>query len=145
RVIAPADAAAGHGLVLAAIRDGATVSAAVTGSTVVGLALAGPPDDQGRREILAVGVEPTFRRHGLGGSLLRACAGESACLAEVTLAERDPIGPLSRDVRATVARRLLAGAGFEIRPAEAEIRAADPGALRAMRPAAQAGSRRDRP
>ncbi|HEV8402879.1 MAG TPA: acetoin utilization protein AcuC, partial [Candidatus Limnocylindrales bacterium] len=44
RVIAPADAAAGHGLVLAAIRDGATVSAAVTGSTVVGLALAGPPD-----------------------------------------------------------------------------------------------------
>ncbi len=65
---------AGHALILAAIGDGATVAAAVLDdATVVGLAVAGPPDDRGRREILAVGVEPTYRRRGLGGALLATC------------------------------------------------------------------------
>ena len=53
RVIAPADPIAGHALVLAAIRDGAIVSAAVEGTLVVGLAIAGPTDEHARREVLA--------------------------------------------------------------------------------------------
>ncbi len=136
RVIAPADPHAGHALLLAAIRDGATVSAAVVdGTTVVGLAVAGPPDDRGQREILAVGVEPTFRGRGLAGSLLGACVadGTAPFVAEVTLAERDPIDPLPRDVRAAVARRLLDRAGFDIRPADASVHIADPGAITAVR------------
>ena len=135
RVIPPADADAGHALILAAIRAGATVSATlVGGATVVGLAAAGPPDDHGRREILAVGVAPAFRRRGIARSLLGACiTADGGYIADVTLAERDPVDPLPRDVRAEVARRLLQRAGFEIRPGEAPVRNADQGVLHAVR------------
>ena len=54
--------------------------------------------------------------------------------AEITLAERDPIEPLERAVRAAIARRLLEGAGFAITPASSDVRAADPAAFRAVRP-----------
>jgi acetoin utilization protein AcuC len=136
RVIAPADPGAGHSLVLAAIRDGATVSAAVaSGTTVVGLAVAGPPDDRGQREILAVGVAPTYRRRGLAGGLLGACVtdGSATFVADVTLAERDAIDPLDRGLRATIARRLFERQGFEIRPADEHVRIADLQAFRAVR------------
>ena len=115
------------------------MSAAVDGSLVVGLAIAGPRDDARRRELLAVGVAPAFRRRGLAGALLGSCVtgdatGEVEFLAEVTLAERDPIEPLDRALRASVARRLLERAGFEIRPTEAELERADPAVIRAVRP-----------
>jgi ribosomal protein S18 acetylase RimI-like enzyme len=141
RVVAPFDPGAGHALVLAAIRDGASVTAAVEGTEVVGLAVAGPTDDRGRREILALGVAPAFRRRGLGAVLLEACVsdrrpGDTGYQAEITLAERDPVEPLDRTLRADIARRLFEGAGFQIRPADPDLRRADPGAFSVTLPAA---------
>ncbi|MEP6637933.1 MAG: acetoin utilization AcuC family protein [Chloroflexota bacterium] len=137
RVIPPADPLAGHALLLAAIRDEAVISAAVQGTIVVGVAIAGPTDDHGSRELLAVGVAPSFRRQGLAAALLEAClaagrAGRGELMAQVTLAERDPMEPLDRGLRADIARRLLERAGFEIRPADPDIKRADPAAIRAI-------------
>jgi hypothetical protein len=69
-VIAPADPAVAHRLVLAAILDGAVVSAAAAGARVVGLAIAGPPASDGRRDLLALGVHPTDPRADLAARLL---------------------------------------------------------------------------
>ncbi|MEA2631536.1 MAG: hypothetical protein QOE66_1755, partial [Chloroflexota bacterium] len=136
RVVAPTDPVAGHALVLATIRAGAIVSAAVEGSLVVGLAIVGPMEADRRRELLAVGVAPSHRRRGLAAALLTTSTGnrphDIEITAEVTLAERDPIEPLDRATRATVARRLLERAGFAMRPSDADVRAADPGATRAV-------------
>jgi ribosomal protein S18 acetylase RimI-like enzyme len=139
RVIAPADAGVGHGLVLAAIRDGAVVTAAVEGTLVVGLAIAGPTDEHARREVLALGVAPAFRRRGLAAALLGACVsvgrpGDLDHVATVTVAERDPVEPLDVALRGRIARRLLEEAGFRVGPADDPgIRAADPSAASAMR------------
>ena len=138
RVVAAADPGEAHALILAAIRAGSGVSVAVSGDLVVGLSIVGPIDDRHRRELLAVGVAPSFRRRGLAGKVLGACLAaeprEIEFTAEVTLAERDPVEPLDRGIRAHVARRLLERAGFEIRPAaDAEIRSADPDAFVAVR------------
>jgi acetoin utilization protein AcuC len=143
RVVAPADPAAGHALIAAAIRDGAVVSAAVSGSEVVGLAIAGPLQDGVRRELLSVGVAPSFRRHGLAEALLGALVATARATdsdqvelsAEINLAERDPVEPLDRALRASIARLLLERTGFEIRPAAADIQAADPAAIQANSPA----------
>jgi len=139
RVVAPADHGAGHALIAAAIGDGAIVSAGLVGTTVVGVAIAGRSDDGPSHELLAVGVAPAFRPRGLATALLASLtsATDSAgveLLAEVTLAERDPIDPIDRGTRASIARRLLERAGFELRPVDAEVRAADPVAIRAVRP-----------
>ena len=139
RVIAPADPVDGHALILAALRAGATVTAAVEGTRVVGLAVVGPPEN-GARELLAVGVAPAFRQRGLAEALLVSAmtARDTADVelrAEVTLAERDAIEPLERGLRAEIARRLLEVAGFEIRPADRDQRQADPDSLRGVRPA----------
>jgi ribosomal protein S18 acetylase RimI-like enzyme len=139
RVVSPADADAAHALVLAAIRDGAVVSAARSGSVVVGLAIASAVEADGRRELLALGVAPTYRQRGLAGALLAALMTSSRAVetefhAEIAIGERDPIEPLDRAVRASIARRLLERAGFEPRPADADLHAADPHAIRAVRP-----------
>ncbi len=102
RVVAPFDAAAGHRLIAAAIADGAIVSAALVGTQVVGVAVAGPVSESGHRDLLALGVAPVFRRRGLAGALL---AVSPADYAEVTLAERDPVEPIDRVVRAEIARQ----------------------------------------
>jgi ribosomal protein S18 acetylase RimI-like enzyme len=139
RVIAPADPGAGHALVLAAVRDGAVVTAAVEGTLVVGLAVAGPTDEQAGREILALGVAPAFRRRGLAGALLAACVsvgrpGDVDHIAAFTLAERDPVEPLDVVLRTRIARRLLEKAGFRVGPADDPgIRSADPSAASATR------------
>jgi acetoin utilization protein AcuC len=136
RVVPPSDPSGGHVLIRAAILDGATVSAALDGSMVVGLAIAGPPGDRGGREVLAVGVAPAYRRRGLARALLGALVtnDDGGLHAEVTIGERDPNEPLERSVRGSVARRLLEGAGFEIRPADDDVRMADSAAFRAARP-----------
>jgi GNAT superfamily N-acetyltransferase len=113
------------------------VTAAVEGTTVVGVALAGPIDELGRRDLLALGVAPAFRRQGLATALLEACvaSGDAEHTAGITLAERDPIEPLDRAFRGSIARRLRERAGFEIRLSDADLRRADPGAFNALRPA----------
>ena len=73
--------------------------AAVAGDQVVGLAIAGPAAPDRRRDLLALGVAPAYRRAGLATRLL---ADSPADRAEVTLAERDPFEPL--DVRPSAAR-----------------------------------------
>ena len=136
RVIAPADPVLGHRLVAAALRDGgsAIVSAAVVGSDVVGLAVSAPADPtDGTRELLALGVAPDHRRRGIATALLKVHA-LSGSFAVVTLAERDPIDPLPRQVRADIARRLLGGAGLEISGADNAVRSIDPSAVTAQMP-----------
>ena len=137
RVVAPSDPTAGYALIRAAIADGAKVMAAVEGSIVVGLAVAGPSDNHDRRELLVLGVAPSFRHQALGTALLEACvtAGGPAAeyTADITLAERDSIEPFERGLRAHIAGRLLVGAGFRIEPADPALRGPDPAALRAVR------------
>ena len=95
------------------------MTAAVEGTIVVGLAIAGPTDANGRCELLALGVAPAFRHQGLGTALLEACVtsgtGATEYTADITLAERDPVEPLDRALRGSIARQLLVRAGFEIR------------------------------
>jgi acetoin utilization protein AcuC len=138
RVIPPADPAAGHAIVLAAIRDGASVSAAAEGTIVVGLAMTRRADDAARSDLLALGVAPAWRRRGLGATLLAARLewsrpGDVDHEALVTVAERDAIEPLDGSMRVAIARRLLTNAGFDVAPAGGAIGAADPTALRATR------------
>jgi GNAT superfamily N-acetyltransferase len=132
RVVAPMDPRAAHGLLAAALTE-STVVAAVAGSTIVGLAIAA--DRDGVSELLALGVAPGHRRQGLGTALLRALVDAVAgpMSAVVTLAERDPVEPLDRAVRATIVRRIFESAGFSIRPAEPAIARLDSGALSAVR------------
>jgi acetoin utilization protein AcuC len=136
RVVAPADAAAGHALIAAALRAPAPVgvSAAVVGADVIGLAVSLPSDPRDEsRELLALGVAPGFRRQGIGTDLLRAQA-TSGSYGTVTLAERDPIDPLRRDVRASIARRLFDAAGFDVGGVDDVVRSIDPAAITARRP-----------
>jgi hypothetical protein len=53
--------------------------------------------------------------------------------ALVTVAERDPVGPLDHELRASIARRLLERAGFSVEAAAAPLRGIDPRAIRAIR------------
>jgi hypothetical protein len=61
--------------------------------------------------------------------------GDVDLAAEVTLAERDAFDPLDVRERATIARRLLDRAGFDVAEASPEIRSIDPRAIVAQRPA----------
>jgi acetoin utilization protein AcuC len=135
RVIAPAEPAAGHALVGAALRAPvpASVSAAVVGSTVVGLAISRASEPgSATRELLALGVAPDYRRQGVATALLEAHAA-SGSFAVVTLAERDPVDPLPREARISIARRLFERAGLEISAADNAVRAIDPSAIKAWK------------
>ena len=135
RVIPPADPASGEALIAAALRApaSAVVSAAVVGSSVVGLAVSLPADPRDdTRELLALGVAPEYRRRGMATELLRAHAAPGS-FAIVTLAERDPIEPLPRDVRADIARRLFEQSGFEIHVVDDAVASIDPAAIIARR------------
>ena len=145
-VIAPADASDAHRLVAAGLRLGLHATIAVTGTTVVGAALSHRPNGSGPEEILAVGVAPAWRRRGIARELLAAhvATGDLAATgmtAEVTVAERDPLQPLDVALRRDIARRLLGGAGFDLRDATGPVRAADPFAISAVRPAATGAAR----
>jgi acetoin utilization protein AcuC len=141
RVIAPFDAASAHALVAAALgtSDGVALAAAVDGTTVVGVALsAAPAAWAGERRLLALGVAPSARRHGLGRRLLEASLsglrpGDNPMTAFVTAAERDPVEPLSRATRRDIALGLLEGAEFTVAKAPGPPGEADPGALAARR------------
>jgi GNAT superfamily N-acetyltransferase len=130
RVVAPADPAAGHVLLLAALGDGAAVSAAIAGRNVVGVAVAGLPAPDGQRDLLALGVAPAYRRAGLAARLLEASTADRA---EITLAERDPLEPFDGALRRQIAVRLLERVGFAIPSASGPTDSTDPTALVAIR------------
>jgi ribosomal protein S18 acetylase RimI-like enzyme len=128
RTIPPFDPIDSHAILAAGLRSGTRVVAAVAGSTVVGAAIA---DAAG--ELLAVGVAPPFRRQGLASSLLRALVdGRPAGIgmaATIGVAERDWVEPLDVETRRDVARRLLTGAGFELRAVSPDVSRDDPWAI----------------
>jgi ribosomal protein S18 acetylase RimI-like enzyme len=129
RVVAPADAAAGHALVAGALVSGeARAVAGLVDDVIVGLGLVG-----GGR-LLALGVAPEHRRAGLGTALLKRLAPSEAT---VTVAERDPIDPLPQAARMAIARRLLEGAGLDVRAARGMVATVDRAAITATRPAAR--------
>ena len=133
RTIAPADPGTAHRLLQAGLErpDDTVVTAAVADGLVVGVVVSTPAE--GARALLAVGVAPGHRQHGLATELLRrhvAAAGPSPRWeAALTLAERDPVEPLPRVTRTAVGRRLLEGAGFRVERPAGAVGAADPGAL----------------
>ena len=138
RVVPPLDVSIGHAIVAAAIRDGAAVTVAVEGTTVVGLAMTRHADDAARSDLLALGVAPDWRRRSLATTLLAkrlewTRPGDVDHEALITVAERDPIEPLDVGVRVSIARRLLSGAGFDLASPGGAIGSADPTALRATR------------
>jgi acetoin utilization protein AcuC len=128
RVIAPADPAAAHELIAMFLgsEHKVVVNAAVVGSSVVGLAVFGPVDwRDDARDLLAIGVAPTYRRQGMATRLLREYDG-SGVFAWLSVAERDVVDPLPRDLRAAIARKMLAGAGFKLTSADPESLRIDP-------------------
>lgn len=134
RVIVPFDTGVAHAVVLAAIRDGATLVAAVVGATVVGVALSargGPPE--AGHDLLALGVAPAQRRRGLARALLGALPVDRLHAMDATVAERDVNEPLDHDLRASIAGRLAQTAGLGRVPVEDAVRAIDPLAVRAVR------------
>ena len=140
-VLAPAHPAVAHALVVAGLLDGLRATVAVHDATVVGAVLSCRADGAARADLLAVGVAPAWRRHGLAGRLLEAhveaiAHDEVALHAEVSVAERDPLDPLDGVLRRTVARRLLERVGCRVSPAEGAVGEADPSAITAIRPRA---------
>ena len=134
RLIANLDPVAARGLLLALPHE---MTLAVDGATVVGIAASMAGDD-GSRELTLVSVAPSARRKGLATELLRrhiaaAPAAAGGWRARVTVAERDPVDPLDRQLRATIARRLLLGARFEVSRAAGDIGRADTNAIDAVR------------
>jgi ribosomal protein S18 acetylase RimI-like enzyme len=136
-VLAPASPFDAHALVAAGLNDGLRATIAIAGTTIVGAALTRGHPGSGRADLLALGVAPGWRRCGLATRVLaahvEAVSAETELDAVVTVAERDPLEPLDGGLRREIARRILTGAGFEIRPAVAPLRAADPAAFAAHR------------
>jgi ribosomal protein S18 acetylase RimI-like enzyme len=137
RTVAPFDPADALALLRAAAAGGARIVGAVTGTTLVGLAAAAPTG-QGEESLLAVGVAPGHRGAGLGKALLRQLvAGRApgvAFEARIGVAERDWVEPDDVTTRLLVARRLLEGAGFELRAPSPDLRRDDPRTIVAVRP-----------
>jgi acetoin utilization protein AcuC len=114
---------------------------AVAGTRVIGLvvsaASASGEEGEAPRAILAVGVAPGARRRGLATELLaRHLASfdpRTTWSATVTGAERDPVEPLDRTLRADMARRLFERNGFDVQPAGGPLGRADPSAIEANR------------
>jgi len=123
-------------LAVADVRDRMSVTAAVVQNVLVGAVVSAAMESGSGREILAIGVAPEHRGHGLASSMLQAHVdsfrpGDEPFAATVTVAERDPIEPLDHALRASIARRLFEGAGFEVRPAPGRLRSIDPFAIQA--------------
>ena len=117
-------------------RDRLSVTAALVQHVLVGAVVSAADAEGSARRILALGVAPEHRGHGLAAAMLRAHVdsfrpGDEPLLATITVAERDPIEPLDHALRASITRRLFEGAGFEVRPASGRIRGVDHRALEA--------------
>ncbi len=131
RTIPPFDPGDGRALLAGALADGGRAVAAVAGSTIVGVAVAAPSAAapsaarRGTETLLALGVAPAWRRDGLAAALLRALVDArpdgGSMEARVGVAERDVVEPLAIETRVAVARRLLEGAGFALRPVSPDV------------------------
>jgi acetoin utilization protein AcuC len=122
RVVSPFSSDDVGALLTGALRDDTRVIGAVAGDSIVGLAVAAA--DGG---LLALGVAPPLRRQGLGSALLRALVESQPAgvpmEARIGVAERDWVEPVDVETRIAIARRVLAGAGFEVRrPSPDELR-----------------------
>lgn len=138
RVVPPAAPPDAHALVLAALRDGARVTAAVDETRVVGVLMSRWSNDRQTNEVLALGVAPAARRQSLATRLVEAHVGllrpgEDGLRAECAVGERDPFEPLDPAVRSAIVGRLLERAGCTVRAAGGELGAADPHAVLAVR------------
>jgi acetoin utilization protein AcuC len=136
RTVPPFDPEDGRSLLAAALAGGARVFAAIDGVEVAGVGVAAPSlGEAGVESLLALGVAPAYRASGLGRALLRALVDGrppgTRMEAHVGVAERDVVEPLAVETRIGVARRLLAEAGFEIRPPSPDIARDDPRAIAA--------------
>jgi acetoin utilization protein AcuC len=144
--IAMADPDEGAAVLRAALAHGATMTGAVAGGWLVGVALAVPGDPPDVDRLVALGVAPQWRGRGLATALLRALIEENdrrgrGVAALHTAAERDALDPLPRAVRRGVAERLLRAAGFDLRQAPAGLVAVDRDAFAAIHvPPAAAGA-----
>ncbi|HKG56000.1 MAG TPA: acetoin utilization AcuC family protein [Candidatus Limnocylindrales bacterium] len=140
RIAAVGDAAALRALLGRALASDtptqARAVAALAGDVVVGLAVAEAGHEATPSEILALGVTPEHRRRGLGSALLAALvdAVPGPVQATVTLAERDPIEPLDRRLRASIARTMFERARFDVTAARSAASALDALAVAAVRP-----------
>ena len=119
--------------------DRARLVVAVVGEVIVGLAVAAPSTAAPAVEsLLAVGVAPGHRQAGIGRALLAALVegrpSRTAIEARVGVAERDVVEPLDLRVRLDIARRLLAGAGFQPGPVSPDRSRDDPHTLVARLP-----------
>jgi acetoin utilization protein AcuC len=118
-----------------------SITMAVDGANAVGLvasALDDPAAPDSPRSILAIGVAPAARRQGLATRMLAAHTEEfdragMPWAATITLAERDPVAPLDRALRSSIAARIFERAGFAPEAPDRSLQAADPGALRFVR------------
>lgn len=136
-VLPVAGAGVATNLIRSAAAVGATIVGAVDGELLVGVAIAEPSAGAGSgpARLLALGVAPGRRRRGIGrallGRLVETLTGPM--VAEVGLAERDPVAPLPVETRARIARALLKQAGFRIADAPDPIGRHDPTAIVARR------------
>lgn len=155
RVVPPADPRRALRLLARAVEGGAVVVGAGVGDVLVGVAAVGGGGGggsggggggsgavgavgglgRGSAELLALGVDPAFRRRGLGRALLRAVLAELPAGVEIraliTLGDRDVVQPLDIEVRRRIARDLLEGAGLVVRPSPDDVASVDRGALEA--------------
>jgi len=139
RTVAPFDVADVRTLLMAALADGARVVGAVVDGVVVGLAVAAPSATEAAVEsLLAIGVAPAFRGRGVGRAMLRLLVdgrpARTSVEARIGVAERDVVDPGPVDRRLDVGRRLLAGAGFELRRVHPDIARDDPSTIVARLP-----------
>jgi acetoin utilization protein AcuC len=136
RVVSPADPVEVHAIVEAALTGGAWLTVALAADVVVALAVSAGAEPDGA-ELLALGVAPAWRGAGLGRRLLAAhletIPDGLRMTATVTVAERDAVEPLPYPTRIAIARRLLAGAGFEVARAPEPVGRVDPLAIAALR------------
>ncbi len=132
RVVAALGPADVHAIVAAALADGATATVAIAGTVVVGISVSSASAPGRAAELLTLGVAPEQRGRGLGTRLLAshvAAAGSHGHRATITVGERDPVEPFAREVRQSVANRLLERSGFVVAPADGQLGRVDPGAL----------------